>query len=292
MACGSSASTTSNVTAPADARCEATVGSSSVSVGPSGGTGTLSIGVARECSWRVASPVGWVTFTTPVEGQGDGSVGYRVGENPDPVARQAQLSVADRPVTVAQGAAPCRYAIGGAPEALSATGGQASIDLATHAVCDWTAASQSAWATVSPASGRGGARLAVNVSPNSGDARPVVVTIAGERVEMTQHAASTPAPTPPAPTPPAPTPPGPTPPVPAPVPVSPIELEGEIDRVAGSCPTKTFRLDDYTVYTTADTTYERGSCNNVGNDADVEYVRGWLMSDGRVRADRIRFDKD
>ncbi|HEX4933826.1 MAG TPA: DUF5666 domain-containing protein [Gemmatimonadaceae bacterium] len=80
--------------------------------------------------------------------------------------------------------------------------------------------------------------------------------------------------------------------MPAPVPVRSIELAGQIQSVTGSCPEKTFRLDDYTVYTTSDTAYERGNCSNVRGDQDVDYVRGWLMSDGRVRADRIRFDKD
>jgi hypothetical protein len=281
------------VTAPADARCEATVSSSTVSFAADGGTGTINIAVARECAWRATSPAAWITFTTAVEGQGDGSVGYRVSENRDPVTRQSQLSVADRQLTLSQGAAPCRYEVSGAPSSVGPEGGQAAIDISTHAVCDWTAASQSSWASVSPGSGRGSGRVNMNVAANPGSDRPVVITVAGYRLETTQRAAAAPAPTPPPPTPvpQPPAPPPPAPPPPGPTPVLAIDLDGDPRNVAGSCPNKTFSLDGRTVYTTAQTAFERGSCGDLRNGEDLELVRGWLMTDGRVRADRIRFEK-
>ena len=280
--------------------------SSSVSFGPDGGTGTITVAIARECSWRATSPVPWITFTTSVEGQGDGTVGYRVSENQDPVARQAQVSVAERPLALSQGAAPCRYDVRGAPSSIAAQGGQATIELNTHAVCEWSAASQTAWAAVSPTSGRGDAHVNVSVSANAGADRPVVVTVAGHRVEMTQHAAPAPPPAPvphppaPPPTPPAPPPtpapnppaPPPPPPPPAPTPVRAITLEGEAREVSGTCPNKTFRLENRTVYTTAQTEFERGNCGDLRNRVDFDYVRGVLMSDGRVRADQIRYERD
>lgn len=298
VACGSSATTSSNVTAPADARCEATVTSSTVSFGPDGGTGTITVAVARECAWRATSPVGWITFTTAAEGQGDGSVGYRVSENRDPVTRQAQLTIAERSLALSQGAAPCRYDISGVPASVAPEGGQSAIDVSTHAICEWTAGSQSSWASVSPGSGRGNGRVTVTVSANTGAARPVIVTVAGHRAEVTQRAAPAPAPAPPTPVPqpPAPPPPPPAPPAPtpspAPIPVRAIELDGEARDVAGTCPNRTFTLDNFTVYTSAQTVYERGNCGDLRNRVDMDFVRGMLMSDGRVRADRIRFDED
>ena len=313
-ACGSSATTSSSVTAPSEVRCEAAVSSSSVSFGPDGGTGTISIAVARECAWRATSPVGWITFTTAVEGQGDGSVGYRVGENRDPVTRQTQLSVAERQLALSQAGAPCTYVLSGVPATIAAEGGQTVIDIETHAVCEWTAASQSSWASVSPGSGRGSGHVNVLVSANGTAARGIQLTIAGQRVEMTQREAAPPPPVPvpqppaPSPTPPAPpaptpvpsppAPPAPTPPTPptppptGPTPVRSIELDGEARDVAGTCPNKTFSLENRTVYTSAQTTYERGACSNLVNRVDIDFVRGMLMSDGRVRADRIRFEKD
>ena len=69
-----------------------------------------------------------------------------------------------------------------------------------------------------------------------------------------------------------------------------VTLKGNLESASGTCPTLTFRVDDDVVYTTSVTKYERGECKDVRNDAKVE-VRGMLMSDGRVRADRVKFEK-
>jgi len=115
IGCGSSASTSTSVTAPASTRCEANVSSTPSNHAASGGTGTLNINVARECSWVAASPVSWIAFTASTEGQGPGSVSYRVAENDVPVGRQASVTVADRQVSLTQQAAPCTFEVGSPP---------------------------------------------------------------------------------------------------------------------------------------------------------------------------------
>ena len=210
------------MTSPASARCEATISTSGNPFGPAGGNGTLSISLARECSWRVVSPVSWITFTSTVEGQGDGSVSYRVGENTDPVARTATLAVADRQVGVAQSPAPCRYEVTAEADALASGAGGTGIQLRTHPACSWTARAEQPFASVSPASGSGPARITVTAAANTAaDERLILVVVAGEQVSLVQRGATpsplpAPAPTPPTPTPPAPTPPTPTPPAPTP----------------------------------------------------------------------------
>ena len=59
--------------------------------------------------------------------------------------------------------------------------------------------------------------------------------------------------------------------------------------MSGECATATFELGGVVVYATQNTDYQRGPCRNLANGRDVE-VSGFLMSDGRVRADVIRFD--
>ncbi|HEY0874406.1 MAG TPA: DUF5666 domain-containing protein [Vicinamibacterales bacterium] len=216
VACGSSATTSTNVTAPASTRCEATVSAQTTNFAPAGGTASLSISVDRECSWTASSPVNWISFTTPTSGQGNGSLGYRVAENVDPIARQASLSVAARQVALSQQPAPCRYTIGAVPATIAAPGGQTDIDLRTHSACSWTARSDSAWASITPGSGTGDATLRLTVASNSGPSRPVNVTIANQQVATTQAGAPAPPP-PPAPSPAPPTPP-PAPPTPTPGP--------------------------------------------------------------------------
>ena len=69
-----------------------------------------------------------------------------------------------------------------------------------------------------------------------------------------------------------------------------VTLKGNLTNATGTCPTLTFNVNDDLVYTTSLTKFERGECKDVSNDAKVE-VRGTLMSDGRVRADRVKFEK-
>ncbi|MDQ3417217.1 MAG: hypothetical protein M3541_00260, partial [Acidobacteriota bacterium] len=221
--CGNSASTSTNVTTPASARCEGTVSTPSAQFSSAGGTGTLAIAVARECSWRATSPVNWIVFTTAVEGQGEGSVSYRITENPDPVNRQASVSVADRQVVIAQQPAPCNFTVTGPQAAIDAPGGLSTIEVRTHSACSWTAVSDQPWATVAPGSGRGDGSIRVTVTANTGASRQTDVIVAGQRVTVRQNALGAPpvpAPGPtPTPTPPAPGPaPTPTPPAPGPTP--------------------------------------------------------------------------
>lgn len=314
-ACGSSTSTVTNVTAPTGVRCQTSLTNSTSSFGSSGGTGTLTIGASRECSWSAESRSAWVTITSGAQGQGDGTVTYRVAENADPIGRQAALAVGGHEVGVAQQAAPCRFGVvPGSTEPLPADGADVLVNLQTHALCDWTAASEVSWAAVAPASGRGAAAVRVIVESNPGAERPVDVVVAGERLVITQRARTAPPPPapPPAPTPPpapSPTPsPGPSPtpaptpsptPVPTPTPPPPdpgatpireVEIEGRIQSLAGTCPALTFRIGGRSlVYTTAATRFKDVTCANLRNGMEVE-IEGMLMSDGSVRADTVERD--
>ena len=317
IACGSSTST--NVTAPSTTpeRCSATVESSTANFGASGGAGTLSITVDRECTWRAASQAAWIVMTSAAEGQGDGKVTFRVAENAEPVTRQGALTVADRQVSVAQAGAPCRFEVKPNATGIPAEGGELTVEVQAHAACTWTAKSEVAWAAVSPESGRGAAVVRVAVSRNAGAARPVTVVVAGRPITATQRPANVPpppppppapeptptpppappspapapTPAPPAPTPPAPEPPPtpPAPPLPAPIPIRQIELSGRIGDVSGVCPSILFELRGRTVYTTSLTNFRKTSCGRIDRGTDLK-VEGMEMSDGRVRADRVTKD--
>jgi hypothetical protein len=70
-----------------------------------------------------------------------------------------------------------------------------------------------------------------------------------------------------------------------------IELDGDVRSLGGACPTVQFEVEGRTVFTTASTKYKDGDCRRLRNRREVE-VKGWLLSDGKVRADRIEFDDD
>jgi hypothetical protein len=276
-ACGSSATTSVTATAPTQTRCQPSLTISSSSFGADGGTGAVSIGVARECSWTATTQAAWIQITSSATGQGDGSVAFRVGANADPVTRNSTITVGDQSSRVTQGAAPCRFDVSGPAGAIAASGGQASIDVRTNAVCSWTAASNAPWATVSPASGQGTAEIVLTAATNTGPERTVTLTVAQQQMVVRQM--SPPAPAPPAPAPaPAPTPtptPTPAPPTPTPPPPAPppppkvVDFDGKVDHLSGVCPEVAFTADDQPVRANASTTYKKGTCRDLKNGTKV-----------------------
>jgi len=295
-----------------------TVNNSSPSFGVGGGTGTVTIGVARECSWSASSTASWIAITSAKDGQGDGTVAYRVDANADPVARRGSITVGDQHADLAQDPAPCRFDVSGPQAPLAAAAGEASVTVQTDNACGWTAASDATWATVSPASGSGNASVRVVVSGNPGAQRTANLTVASAHIVLTQVAASapppaTPAPTPapPAPAPPAPAPPSPAPPSPAPPAPAPpgptpgpgpapapspdpapqtIDLSGKIASFHGSCPAVTFVLEKRTVQTTSATSYSGGKCSDLRNDRNVD-VHGAVNADNSVTALSVNIHK-
>ena len=247
FACGSDSSV--SVTSPSsDTRCAVTASTDIQSASSTGGSGALTIGVNRECSWTAKADAEWIAFGGTTSGQGPATIPFTVAPNAAVQPRRARLAVNDQQVEITQGAAPCRFALDRDRQTFAAAGGVESVRVTAQAGCEWTAISQDAWVTiVPPASGQGEATVAVRVQANAQtEPRESAVTIAGLMLRVSQAAAvmpppanppgtppapgvpPTPAPTPdpvpPAPTPtptPTPPPPTPTPPAPTPTPTPP-----------------------------------------------------------------------
>lgn len=178
----------------------------------------MAVAVARECTWTAAPSAAWIIVTSGREGQGEGVVSYRINENVDPTTRRGSIAIGEQAVQVAQDPAPCRFTVAAETTTAAAGGADLTIDIRTHTACSWTATASAPWAAPSPVSGSGNATIHVRVPPNVGPPRSAAVTIAGERVMVSQEApVAAPPPAPPAPPPPGPPPaPTPTPPTPAP----------------------------------------------------------------------------
>ena len=383
--CGSTAET--SVTPNAPARCQATLAAPSTNFGPGGGTGSVAVTVARECSWSARSAVPWIAVTGGQDGQGEGTVTFRIGENADPTARRGSLSIAEQSVQLAQDAAPCRFTVESDESSAPATGGDISIGVRTHALCSWTTASAVDWMSASPSSGKGDATVHVTVAANPSAApRSASVTVAGQTVTLSQQPSvatpPSPAPAPPAPAPapnppaPSPTPPAPTPPAPTPAPpptcafqltpaslsidsdggtstaristtaacewtatssvnwvslnagsgtgttdlritvaenfattarsttltiatktfqvtqsaAEPIDVDGEVSGLSGSCPNLRFAVGNYSVTTSSATDFRKGNCSDVRNGRDVK-VRGYKQPSGTLAAVRVELAK-
>lgn len=217
-ACGSSSTQS---TAPTSLeRCAVGLSSSTPQVSATGGQGTITLTVNRECSWTAQSGVEWIAFTSPTSGQGSATLAFTVAPNPVVTPRQAALGVNEGRVDVRQAAADCEFVIDGSGRSFPATGGEARIGVQVQQGCTWTALSSVPWLRAS-GGGAGPGSAQVLVESNAGTARTGSIAIGGRTWVVTQDPpAPTPTPGPGAPVP-IPTP-GPAPPTPAPpVPPSP-----------------------------------------------------------------------
>jgi hypothetical protein len=302
-ACGSSTSTSITSPSSVSARCQPSFDGAPRSFGASGGNGTVSVTVSRECSWSAASTAPWVAITSGGAGQGDGTLAYRVDNNPDPLSRAGTIAIGENRLEIAQQAAACGFDVSAPGDPIAPAGGTLQVRIRTHQACDWTAASDSAWASVSPTAGRGDAVVVVTVGANGGPSRSGAVIAGGQRIPVTQAApqappppppappAPAPTPTPPPPPPPAPTPPPPAPtPPPAPAPPTPppteVRLEGRIDIIVGACPDLRLVVDDTVVITTSRTTFRRRSCDDLER-RDTVKITGLRQADGTVVASEV-----
>src|SRR5436190_19310977 len=104
MAAASASCTSSNtsVTAPTASRCGVTVTNSLGNVPAAGGAGTLTVSAARDCAWAASNTAQWIVITSESNGQGDGSIAYRVAANNAPSSRRGTIDVNTVAATIVQ----------------------------------------------------------------------------------------------------------------------------------------------------------------------------------------------
>jgi hypothetical protein len=137
--CGSSET---SITAPsAGSRCGVSIQTPQTPLPAAGGSGTLTIAAARECTWSAATDAPWLNITGGRDGQGDGIVRFTAAPNPDPVTRRGAVVLNDERAEIVQAAGACEITFAGDRADFSAAGGVGHVDLrASSAMCGWSAA--------------------------------------------------------------------------------------------------------------------------------------------------------
>jgi len=64
--------------------CEYAIDPTGASFDPFGGTGSVSVTAAIDCSWTAVSHDAWITITSGASGNWSGTVDYAVRRTPDP----------------------------------------------------------------------------------------------------------------------------------------------------------------------------------------------------------------
>jgi Putative binding domain, N-terminal/Viral BACON domain len=278
MACSSSQTA---VTAPtSDVRCAITANSSNGSFSALGGSGTLTVSTARDCTWTVTTDASWVTISGSHDGQGGASLPFTVAPNPVPSARSGAIAIGSTRVPLNQAGAPCTYTLSRTADGIDATGGRLAFAVTTLTGCSWAAASNASWITIgSGQTGTASATVSLIVASNTGAARTGNVSVAGRVYTVSQSAAGPPAPAPsPEPTP--------TPPPTG----QQVHIEGTAVLAGGSCPAVTFFVNFRRVVTDGSTDYARkNDCSDLQTGRRVK-VDG-IDTGEVVRATMITIEK-
>ncbi len=171
----------------AGAACAYSVSPTSISAAAAGLTGSAAVTAQSGCTWTASSAASWISLAAS-NGSGAQSVGYTVAANTSTASRTGSVTIAGQAVSVTQaGQAPiCSYAASVTSYAFGKNGGTGKLSLTTSSGCNWTATSNAAWLTVTPASGSGSRSVSFTASKNQGAARSARLTIGGQPVTVTQ----------------------------------------------------------------------------------------------------------
>ncbi len=173
--------------------CSYDINPASYSASASGGTTTVSITTQGGCSWTASSSLGWVSITSSSSGNGNGSVTLQISPNTETSSRTGTINIAGKNFTISQSASgSCTFSLNSLSNSFSAAGGSQTVSVLTQSGCAWTAASNSAWISITTGgSGSGNGNVNYSVSQNtSTNSRTGSMTIGGQVFEVNQQGAS------------------------------------------------------------------------------------------------------
>ena len=242
--------------------------------GHEGGRASVRVSTSEACEWRASSSAHWVRVVTD-QGSGAGTVDLEVSRNDGP-ERSTTLTIAGLQFVVSQEgfstsppsppSAPlppvCTFAIDPERRVFESPGGVGSVRVITEPGCQWTAATQTPWMSISRSGGTGPDTLQYFVAVYT--ARDVdregSITVAG-RTHSVRQALFRP---------------------------EEVAREGVLASVSGSCPNFSFTVGGRVFVTDARTRFDAG-CDKVRNGVRA-FVRGELLPDGRVLATQVDID--
>ena len=189
---GGCSSNSTVATGPTQLKCQVALAAPSSSIGPDGGTGTITVTTSPECPWDVSTGANWLSGLSPTSGQGTGTVEFRAAPNPLPSVREGEIVVNENRLRVSQQAAACRLELRSGSLTIDAGGGTREVAVSAPSGCSWTAATDASWISfTTPVTRSGDGSVGVSIAPNRGGERRVGTIVVGDqRFTVTQEAAA------------------------------------------------------------------------------------------------------
>jgi hypothetical protein len=178
--------------APTPTSCTFTLSATSITIGAAGGSASVTVATAGECSWTARSEVSWVSAASGTSTTGPGTFTFVVAAATSPTARTGAVTVAGQTVSIAQQGQSCACTLLPAGRSFEAPGGTAAFDVTTAAACAWTSATTAPWLTlVSGQSGTGNGTVTYAVAPNTGASSRAASVTVGDAVHAVTQAGLT-----------------------------------------------------------------------------------------------------
>ncbi len=165
--------------------CSYSLSPTSVNISANGGNGSFNLNSGAGCPFAATTNSSFITVTSGASGTGNGTIAFSVAANTG-TARTGTITVGGLTFTISQ-ASGCTYSLSPTSTSIAATGGNGSFNIAAGTGCQWTAASNDAWITITPpVSGTGNGTIAFSVQANNGVARTGTITVAGQTFTVNQ----------------------------------------------------------------------------------------------------------
>jgi hypothetical protein len=120
VAAAACTSTNTSLVSPDAAKCHVAATANTTAFGPQGGSSSIAISAARDCTWSVGANANWISISGTPTGQGEATIAFSVAANPAPAARSASLAVSDAQVQLTQDPAPCHFNLSRTTDAIGA----------------------------------------------------------------------------------------------------------------------------------------------------------------------------
>ena len=144
-----------SVVAPTFDKCQISATTGQSSFAPAGGSGSLAINAARDCTWTATADAPWVRIIGEFERSRRGRPAF-LGRREFlcPFTDRARFVVGSQRTQISQTAAPCVFELSQTHKSVPASGEQVSVGVTTLEGCAWTAETSRNWIAIS--SGRSG----------------------------------------------------------------------------------------------------------------------------------------
>ena len=171
--------------------CTPTLSATQVTVGASGGPGSVSVSVSTGCTWQTTNVPSWVTIQSGGSGNGNGTVSYTVAPNPSTSQRSGSMTIAGVTYSITQEGVACTFGISPTSGSVPAGATTGTVSVSAPSGCTWTAVSGAGFVTVTGgASGSGNGTVSYSVGANPTiTPRNGSIAIAGQTFAITQAGA-------------------------------------------------------------------------------------------------------